>query len=235
MNPDVAHAMQAAIRRSLEMDAPLAERLAAYVAASKAMSPAFVAPVEALVARLHAAGAGAAAPAVGDPMPPFALPDETGRIVTLPGLLAEGPVAVVFDRGHWCPYCHISTAALARAERTIRADGGRLVAIIPERQSYARQLHNQARAGFPILSDMDNGYAMTLGLAFWIGADLQRLYSSIGNNMPEYHGNDAWILPIPATFVVGRDGRVRARFVEPDYRRRMAVEDLIAAVAAAAA
>lgn len=139
----------------------------------------------------------------------------------------------MLDRGHWCPYCRISTAALARAEGAIRDGGGRLVAIIPERQSYARTLRSQAGAGFPILSDMDNGYALTLGLAFWIGADLQGLYTSIGNHMPDFHGNDAWMLPIPATFVVGRDGRVRARFVEPDYRRRMAVEDLVAAVAAA--
>lgn len=233
MNPDVASAIQAAIRRSLEMDAPLADRLAAYVAASKSLSPAFVAPVEALIVRLRRNGAAAGAPDLGEAMPPFALPDETGRIVTLAGLVAEGPVAVVLDRGHWCPYCRISTAALARAERAIREAGGRLVAIVPERQTYAQQLRSQARASFPILSDMDNGYALTLGLAFWIGADLQRLYASVGNPMPEFHGNDAWMLPIPATFVVGRDRRVKARYVEPDYRQRMAVDDLIAAVAAA--
>lgn len=41
------------------------------------------------------------------------------------------------------------------------------------------------------------------------------------------------MLPIPATFVVGRDGLVKARFVDPDFRKRMAVEDLIAALKAA--
>ena len=38
------------------------------------------------------------------------------------------------------------------------------------------------------------------------------------------------MLPIPATFVVGRDGRIKARFVDPDYRKRMAIEELIAAL-----
>jgi peroxiredoxin len=37
-------------------------------------------------------------------------------------------------------------------------------------------------------------------------------------------------LPIPATFVVGTDGEVKARFVDPDYRRRMTVEDLLSAL-----
>ena len=43
-------------------------------------------------------------------------------------------------------------------------------------------------------------------------------------------GSDTWLLPIPATFVIGTDGEVKARFVDPDYRKRPAVEDLIAAL-----
>ena len=49
-------------------------------------------------------------------------------------------------------------------------------------------------------------------------------------SLPQYQGNDSWMLPIPATFVVGQDGRIKARFVDPDYRKRMAIEDLIAAL-----
>ncbi len=41
------------------------------------------------------------------------------------------------------------------------------------------------------------------------------------------------MLPIPATFVVGTDGRVAARFVDPDYRRRMAIEDMLDALKSA--
>ena len=42
--------------------------------------------------------------------------------------------------------------------------------------------------------------------------------------------SDGWVLPIPATFVVGRDGLVKARFVDPDFRKRMEIDDLVAAV-----
>jgi peroxiredoxin len=48
--------------------------------------------------------------------------------------------------------------------------------------------------------------------------------------LPDYQGNEAWMLPIPATFVVGTDGRVAARFVDPDFRRRMSIEELLAAL-----
>jgi peroxiredoxin len=77
---------------------------------------------------------------------------------------------------------------------------------------------------------MDNGYAMALNLAIWVGAEMQEYMTKIGRILPEYQGNDGWVLPIPATFVVNKDGRIKARFVDPDYRKRMTVEQLIDAL-----
>jgi peroxiredoxin len=77
---------------------------------------------------------------------------------------------------------------------------------------------------------MDNGYAMSLNLAIWVGDEMEEFMTGIGRSLPEYQGNDGWMLPIPATFVVGRDGRIKARFVDPDYRKRMAIDELIAAL-----
>jgi peroxiredoxin len=91
-------------------------------------------------------------------------------------------------------------------------------------------MKHESGVNFPILTDMDNGYAMSLNLAIWVGAEMKEYMTSIGRNLPDYQGNDSWILPIPATFVVGQDGRIRACFADPDYRQRMTIEDLIAAL-----
>lgn len=64
----------------------------------------------------------------------------------------------------------------------------------------------------------------------WVGAEMQEFMTKIGRMLPQYQGNDSWMLPIPATFVVGKDGRVKARFVDPDYRKRMTIEEVIAAL-----
>jgi peroxiredoxin len=77
---------------------------------------------------------------------------------------------------------------------------------------------------------LDNGYALSLNLVIWLGEEMVRFISAAGLDIPKYQGNDSWMVPIPATFVVGRDGRVKARFVDPDYRKRMAIEDLISAL-----
>jgi peroxiredoxin len=105
-----------------------------------------------------------------------------------------------------------------------------VVAIMPERQKFAAEFKAEAQSPFPVLTDVDNGYALSLNLAIWVGPDLERLLLSYGRSLPDYQGNDAWTLPIPAIFVVGQDGRVTARFVDPDFRQRMSVKDLIKAI-----
>ena len=92
------------------------------------------------------------------------------------------------------------------------------------------EFKSESDAAFPVLTDLDNGYALSLNLVIWLGEEMVRFISAAGLDIPKYQGNDSWMVPIPATFVVSRDGRVKARFVDPDYRKRMAIEDLISAL-----
>jgi peroxiredoxin len=213
-----------------DMDANINERLACYAAAVQQMNPEFAAAVDRLVERLAKAEAGSAAPIPGDPMPPFVLPDENGQRISLDMLLDKGPVAVTFHRGHWCPYCRININALARAQNEAAANGGHIVAIVPEIQEFAREMKWESHLDFPILTDPDNGYALSLNLVIWVGAEMERMLSERGRDLPRFQGNDAWMLPIPATFVVGTDGLVKARFVDPDYRKRMDIDEMLAAL-----
>jgi peroxiredoxin len=163
-------------------------------------------------------------------MPPFTLPDEAGHLVSLDDLVERGPAAITFHRGHWCPWCRISGRAFAEIPARVARAGAQVAAIMPERENFAAEFKAEAGSPFPVLTDLDNGYALTLNLAIWIGRDLEQLLLGFGRSLPDYQGNDSWLLPIPATFVVGTDGRVAARFIDPDFRRRVSIEDLIHAL-----
>jgi hypothetical protein len=156
----IATSLDEVFRECRDMDAALSERLATFAAAVRSQLPSFTAAVDRLVSRLGENGAGDAAPKQGDSMPPFLLPDENNRLLGLEELLQAGPVAMTFHRGHWCPYCRISINALAKANEVISREGGQIVAIVPERQQYALEFKTDGQATFPILTDMDNGYAM---------------------------------------------------------------------------
>jgi peroxiredoxin len=226
----VADALEQALQQCRDMDASLGERLQAFAAQVRRLRPDFQNAVDALVDRLRNSDAGHNAPGPGDVMPPFLLPDDGGRLVRLEDLLRIGPVAVTFHRGHWCPYCRINLRALARAQEQVQLEGRRIVAIMPELQEFAAESKSDSKAPFPILTDMDNGYAMSLNLAIWVGGEVQQMMQDFGRRLPEYQGNDAWMLPIPATFVVGTDGRITERFVDPDYRKRMDIDEMITAL-----
>jgi peroxiredoxin len=230
MAATATQSLDQALRECRDMDASINQRLACYAAAVARLSPGFAAAVDRLIARLEQSEAGASAPRIGDTMPPFMLPNEQGHIVSLEELLANGPVAVTFHRGHWCPYCRININALVRAQREVATAGCQIVAIMPERQEYAVAFKSEADAAFPVLTDIDNGYAMSLNLVIWVGAEMEKALSERSRDLPTYQGNDAWMLPIPATFVVGTDGLITARFVDPDYRKRMDIDDMLAAL-----
>ena len=216
-------------RRVRDLDVSLSEQLQSFAKNTRRERPEFAAAVDRLIDRLRRYGAGDSAPKPGEPMPGFVLPDENGDRVSLDDLLDEGPVAITFHRGHWCPYCRININALAQAQKELAKGEGRIIGIMPDLQKFVAELKKQSNVPFPILSDMDNGYALSLNLTVWVGAELQRMLED-RVNMPAFQGNSSWMLPIPATFVVGRDGLIIARFIDPDYRKRMTISDMLAAM-----
>jgi peroxiredoxin len=218
-----------AFRRVRDLDLSLQEQLRTLAEMIRRERPEFSAAVDRLVARLRHYGAGEAAPKIGDSMPSFVLPDESAQKVSLEELLDRGPVAVTFHRGHWCAYCRININALVEAHKALPA-GAEIVVIMPDLQKSVVDLKRQSQAPFPILIDADNGYAMSLNLTIWAGAEIQKMIEGCHLGSPTFQGNSAWMLPIPATFVVGQDGLIRARFIDPDYRNRMMISDMLAAM-----
>ncbi len=213
-----------------KMDAPLNERLAAYASTLRDLNFPFAEAYDDLVARLKAGGIGAIAPIVGEQMPPFRLPAHPRRLVSLEEILQAGPAVISFNRGHWCPFCKIELSTIADHQAEIAAHGGQLVTILPDRQQFARQLPDEVLRSFIVLSDIDNAYALSLGLAVWLGERLTGLMQGRGYRLSDYHGNDGWFVPLPATFVVGTDGRVLGRHVDAEFRQRMEIDDILAAL-----
>lgn len=232
MKPNsLVQALDDAFQQVRGQELTLAARLSLIADQVRRLSPVFAEQVDCFVTRLEMAGAGAMAPRVGERMPGFLLPDDTGRLTSLDELITDAPVAIAFHRGHWCPYCRLNMVGLTEIEAQIAP--ARIVAISAEKQQYTKALKAEAQARFPFLTDFGNGYALSLNLAVWVDDTMASLIGGAGWDIPGYQGTDAWILPVPAVFVVDRSGIIRARHVDPDYRRRMELSDLVSAVQSA--
>ena len=212
------------------LDASLADKLAAWAIQLPDAKPKFAREYSKLVDRLRAANAGSEAPEIGSMLPAFLLPDNEGRLVSSTDLLSAGPLVVSFNRGHWCSFCQLELLALAEIYPEVKRLGGELISIMPERAAYVRRLRETLDISFRILTDLDNGYALTCGLMVSVGDSVRKVYLDAGQDLAEYQGNNAWFLPIPATYVAGTDGRIHNRFVDPDFGHRMAPHDILESI-----
>jgi peroxiredoxin len=211
-------------------DTSLSTKLSAYREQSKARRPDFAVAYDQLVGRLESLERGEVGPGIGDPMPDFALPNENGQLVSLRSLLRSGPLVISFNRGHWCPYCTLELRSLAANFGRIQQLGAGVVSIMPDSARFTVDYAKSNELPFPVLSDIDLGYSLSLDLIFWVGDEVQRLYQEVGIALDEYHGNKGYFLPMAAKFVVGQDGLVKARCVNLEFRERMEPEAIVSAL-----
>lgn len=206
----------------------LSSRLSAYRRESGLRRPDFARAYDELVERLNVIDRGEVGPQLGEAMPQFNLPDENGRLITLTSLLRSGPVVISINRGHWCPYCKLDLRSLAEINGEIERLGARTIAIMPDSAEFTEGYATRNSLPFPVLSDIDLGYSLSLDLIFWVGDQIRKLYGQAGVELEKYHGNDAYFLPMASKFIVGRDGLVKARQVNIEFRERMESEAIIA-------
>jgi peroxiredoxin len=221
-----------AFSEAQSLDATLSRRLASYREQSARLRPDVASAYDALVSRLEILEEGGVGPAVGDRMPEFTLPNDAGQIVSLSSLLQSGPLVVSINRGHWCPYCRLELRALAAHYEDIRRSGAQLVSIMPDVADFTRRYRSEQGLPFPILSDVDLGYSLMLGLVFWVGPEVKRLYDELGVALAAYQRNASFFLPIAAKFIVDANGTIRAREVNVEFRQRMDPAAIVAALRA---
>jgi len=162
----------------------------------------------------------------------FELPDATGQSVRLSDLLQQGPVVINFYRGEWCPYCNLALRAFQQLQTEFAAAGAQLVAISPELPDHSLSATEKHELSYPVLSDVGNVIAKQFGLVFQLAESLRPIYLNFGLDVPAHNGDDSYELPLPATFVIGRDRTIRYRFADADYTQRAEPSEVLAAVKA---
>lgn len=163
---------------------------------------------------------------IGNSAPDFALPDARGEIVSLSELLQKGPAVVTFYRGAWCPYCNLQLRAYQAILPQVTRLDATLVAISPQTPDASVEIVSKAGLTFPVLSDVGNHVARSYRLVFVL-PEVLRPYTA---NLPQYNGDKSWELPLPGTFVVGRDGIIKLAYVQADYTKRLEPSDILAAL-----
>ena len=167
---------------------------------------------------------------VGAKAPDFELHDHDGRLVRSSDQLAKGRLILCFIRGRWCPFCVGQMEAMNLIVPRIEQAGATFVAISPQTVKQSYFMRDQHKLRFPLLSDAGNRLARQFGLTYRVPAQQEAIYRRAFVNLPLANGDDSWELPIPTTYIVGRDGTILYASANEDYTDRPEPEDLISAL-----
>jgi len=209
----------------------LKQQTDAKIAAGRQGNPEFMQGVDEVIQQANAFQEGSHALGLAQQAPLFQLPNPQGQDVLLQNLLNKGPVVLTFYRGSWCPYCNLQLNALQARLKEIKALGAELVAISPQMPDDSLTEDQISNMDFIVLSDQDAKTAAQYGVAWEVPAFLlQHMRDDRGLDLESINNGNASILPIPATFILDKSGKVVWRFVDVDYRTRSEPEDIIKAL-----
>ena len=181
------------------------------------------------VAELKARQLSATILPVGAKAADFELPDHNGAPVNSSTLRAKGRLVLCFIRGRWCPFCVGQMEAMNLVLPQIENAGATLVAISPQTVKQSFFMHDQHKLRFPLLSDVGNRLARQFGLTYRVPPAQEAVYRRAFVNLPFTNGDDSWELPIPATYIVDRDGTILYASADEDYTQRPEPMEVVSA------
>ena len=167
---------------------------------------------------------------VGSKAPKIEAVDNYGEAFSLERTLKNGPVVVVFYRGEWCSYCNRHMAALEESLPKFKELGVSVVAITPELAKYVKKTVKKTSASFRIISDSNHKIMDEWRVSFMLDETMYSRYKNFGINVDRASGNKDRVLPVPATYIIGKDGTIEVVHFNKDYTERMPVEDILSAL-----
>jgi peroxiredoxin len=149
-----------------------------------------------------------------------------GSPASLQEELRKGPLVVVFFRQGWCPYCDIQLSELRLIESDLNAIGYRVIAISPDPPNALKARVAKNELTYELYSDSSTALIRAFGIAF--DASAAKPPAEVSRRAQEA----LRLMPVPAVYLIGTDGRVQFHYVNPDYRTRVPKEVLLAAARA---
>jgi len=161
----------------------------------------------------------------GDPAPDVFFRNKDLTTVYLKDLLKEHHIILSFFRGTWCPYCNLELTELNKINDQIEQKGARLIAVSPELYKFSEPSVKDKK--FSVLTDLANKAADEFGLVFDLPPRYREIYKSLNIELNVLNADNNWTLPMPATFIISKDGMIKTTYINADYTKRMEPADII--------
>ncbi|MEP7237233.1 MAG: peroxiredoxin-like family protein [Ferruginibacter sp.] len=164
---------------------------------------------------------------VGDVAPEFTAKDQDGKTISLKKALKKGPVVMLFYRGQWCPFCNKQLSYFSDSLSMLTDKGATLLAITPETEENVKKTIEKTKTVFPVLEDEGMLIMKMYKVNFAVDEKTITKYKAYGIDFDKANGGNGANLPVPATYIIGKDGKIKYVFFNTDYRKRASVLDIL--------
>ncbi|NQZ01837.1 MAG: AhpC/TSA family protein [Bdellovibrionales bacterium] len=164
-------------------------------------------------------------------VPDVSIRDADGQTVQLRELASEQPLLLVVYRGGWCPYCNRQLAGLQEIVGQVKKRGYRVVGLSADRPAKIKQALEKKSIDYSLYSDSSMEASIAFGLAFQVPDKLVKTYKESYNiDLEDASGEKHHYLPVPAVYVIGKDGQIKFAHANADYKVRLSNEEVLAAL-----
>lgn len=165
---------------------------------------------------------------VGTKAPNFQLKAPDGSTVKLSETLKDGPVALLFYRGEWCPVCIRYFSAFMKDAPQLEAKGVKVLAVSPETDENIDKTKTKAKTNFTILHDPDYKVMEDYDVLFHVTEAYQKkIRDKFNTDIAKNNGKPDARLPVPATYVIGQDGLIKYVQFDLNYKNRASVKEIL--------
>jgi peroxiredoxin len=160
--------------------------------------------------------------------PDFKASDQYGNEIRLKDVLKDSIVVLIFYRGQWCPYCNKQLKKLEDSLLLIKNKGARLIAVTPEKPEYISKTIEKTKASYPLLYDKEMKIMKAYGVAFQVDDKSVSRYKNADIDLLNANGQkDKAFLPVPATYIISKEGTILYRYFDTDYKKRPSVQEIL--------
>ena len=154
-----------------------------------------------------------------------------GKQVALADMYKNQNIAVIFYRGYWCPYCSKHLAEFATRAKELEDKGVKLIAITPEGDEGVAKTKDNAKANFTIVQDKDGSIQKAFDVDYGVtDGYVGKVNEMLKVSIPENNATGEAKLPVPATYVINKEGEVIFAHFDPDYKKRASIDDILGAI-----
>lgn len=167
----------------------------------------------------------------GEKAPEFIGFDNSGKKLDLKHLLKDHKAVVLFFyRGQWCPYCNKQISRLQDSLKLLTAKGAYVVGVTPETGENINKTIGKTHASFSIIQDKGYTIMKAYGVNYVVDPEMYAKLKGYGIDLEKNNGNTDHVLPVPATYVIDRSGKIVYVHFDKDYTKRASVSAILNAL-----